>query len=185
MDWIKRLDKVTQSIHEEFSQLNESELNTKPGPNSWSIAQVIDHLMVINSSYFPMLDDLRAGRYKAPFTSKIGFLVNMFGNLILKSTLPENKKKVKTFPIWEPSQSEISADVIERFRIHQDELKHEIQASNDWVKNGAVIHSPANRNVVYKLETAFEIIVTHEERHLQQAREILNQVRDYSSQARD
>lgn len=42
----------------------------------------------------------------------------------------------------------------------------------DLIQQGAIISSPANRNIVYTLETAFDIIVAHEQRHLEQAREI-------------
>ena len=38
---------------------------------------------------------------------------------------------------------------------------------------GVVISSPANKNIVYKLETALDIITTHEKRHFEQARRIL------------
>jgi hypothetical protein len=41
------------------------------------------------------------------------------------------------------------------------------------VENGTIISSPANKNIEYKLETAFDIIVAHEKRHLEQAREVL------------
>jgi hypothetical protein len=41
------------------------------------------------------------------------------------------------------------------------------------VDKGTIISSPANKIIVYKLEIAFDIIVAHEKRHLEQAREVL------------
>ena len=38
----------------------------------------------------------------------------------------------------------------------------------------------ANKNIVYKLETAFDIIVTHEERHFEQAKEVWAKSNSYS-----
>jgi hypothetical protein len=57
-------------------------------------------------------------------------------------------------------------------KTHQAELKSLIENSTDLVNRGEVISSPANKMIVYKLETAFEIIVTHELRHLEQAKEM-------------
>jgi hypothetical protein len=45
--------------------------------------------------------------------------------------------------------------------------------SQDLVDKGTIISSPANKIIVYKLEIAFDIIVAHEKRHLEQAREVL------------
>ena len=84
---------------------------------------------------------------------------------------------MKTFPIWEPSKSEISDDILERFINHQSELKELIKNSEDLLARRSVICSPANKNIVYKLETAFDIIVTHEQRHFEQAKEVLIELR--------
>jgi hypothetical protein len=40
------------------------------------------------------------------------------------------------------------------------------------VQAETVISSPANRFIVYKIGRAFDIIVAHEERHLNQAKEV-------------
>jgi len=47
-----------------------------------------------------------------------------------------------------------------------------IENSKDLVEKGTVISSPANKNIVYKLEKAFEILLTHERRHFEQSKEI-------------
>jgi hypothetical protein len=106
--------------------------------------------------------------------------VRFFGKVVLDAVKPEQKKKTKTFPIWEPSPSNIAGDILDRFKVHQDELKAQITASEDLLKNGVIISSPANRNIVYRLETAFDIIVTHEYRHLEHADAVLNLLREQS-----
>lgn len=174
MNWLTEIDKLTHLFSGKFSGLNEEELNWKPNPNAWSIAQHIEHLIVINQTYFSVLAELKSGQYKLPFTAKFGFLVRFFGNVVLNAVKPEQRKKTRTFPIWEPPSSKIAGDILDRFKVHQEELKAQIVASEDLLKNGAVISSPANRNIVYRLETAFDIIVTHEYRHLEHASTVLN-----------
>lgn len=172
MIWIEKIDKLTNQFLQEFSSLNEEELNWKPDPKSWSVAQHLDHLIVINQTYFPIIAALKAGQYSLPFWGRFRFSVNFFGAAVLNAVKPEQPKKTKTFPIWEPASSNISGDILERFRAHQTELKNQIVSSEMLLNNGAVIASPANRMIVYRLETAFDIIVAHEERHLNHARAV-------------
>ena len=65
------------------------------------------------------------------------------------------------------------AFILKRFIEHQEKLKQKILDSEDLLEQNAVISSPANPKIVYKLDAAFKIILAHEERHLQQAKKIL------------
>lgn len=176
MNWLTEIDRLTLLFSSEFSGLNEDELNWKPDANSWSIAQHLDHLIVINQTYFPIFAALKSGEYTPPFWGKLGFLVNFFGAAVLNAVKPEQKKKVKTFTIWEPSASSLSGDILEQFSAHQTALKNQIVASESLLQQGVIISSPANRIIVYRLETAFDIIVAHEQRHLEHAIGVLNRL---------
>jgi hypothetical protein len=174
MNWITELDKISKDVELLFSNLTTLELNWQPNPQTWSISQNLEHLIVVNETYFPVLSALKNGTYKKPFLANFGFMVSFFGKTVLNAVQPDRKKKMKTFPIWEPRQSEVKSDILLRFKHHQEELRHIIKDADDLLKQGAIVSSPANKNIVYKLETAFDIIVTHEQRHLEQAKEILN-----------
>ena len=174
--WTTRLDSNTAAFKNTFGNLSETQLNWKPDPQSWSIAQNIDHLIVINKTYYPVVQSVRDGTYKVPFTGKFGFMVNFMSSVLLKAVQPDRKKKMKTFPVWEPSSSNIPGDILERFEKHQEEFKQLIIKSQDLLEKESLISSPANRNIVYKLETAFDIIVIHEQRHFEQAREVLQKL---------
>lgn len=168
-DWIAQIDIVTAGFSTITKALSTQELNQKPNANAWSIAQIMDHLITINNTYFPILKLLHEGNYKSPLIGRISFIPKFIGKEILKSVQPAQAKKIKTFSIWEPQQSEIIEDIFQKFEEHQERLKHQISASHELLKTNPVISSPANKNIVYRLATAFEIIVTHEQRHLAQA----------------
>lgn len=172
-NWTTKLDNITEQSIAQFGRLTNEQLNWKPNPNTWSIAQNLDHLIVVNETYYPVLTALKEGKYSTPFIAKIGFMVSFLGKTVLKAVQPDRQKKMKTFPIWEPSVSQIEDDVLKRFENHQKELKQKIEDAKELVDKGTIISSPANRNIVYKLETAFDIIVSHEQRHLEQAKEVL------------
>lgn len=176
--WTDQIDNTTNHFVKNFGSLSEEQLNWKPNAASWSIAQNIDHLIVINETYFPVLADLRSGRFNPPFIAKFGFIVTFLGKTILNASAADRKKKIKTFPLWEPSVSHIPDNIVERFSEHQNELKKEIESSSYLIKKkGVIISSPANKNIVYKLEIAFDIIAVHELRHLEQANGVLGLLR--------
>ena len=83
-EFLNRLDEITLKFKTEFGQLNEAEIYHKLNAATWSIAQNLEHLILINQSYFPMIDRLRDKSHKKPFTARFGFLVNFFGKTILK-----------------------------------------------------------------------------------------------------
>ena len=173
LNWINEIDKLTSSFKNNFDHLSNEQLNWQPNPSIWSIAQNMEHLIAVNKTYFPVLEQLRNGKYKPPFISKFGFVVSFLGKTVLNAVNPDRRKKMKTFPIWEPQTSETCKNILRRFENHQNELKQKIEEANEFIEKGIIICSPASRNIVYKLETAFDIIVTHEQRHLEQSKEIL------------
>jgi DinB superfamily len=176
-DWTLQLDKITEQFVTNFGSLSAEQLNWKPNSQTWSIAQNIDHLIVVNETYYPVLASLKEGTYKTPFIAKLDFIVSFLGNTVLNAVKPDRKKKMKTFPVWEPTATQVKGDILQRFEKHQKELKQQIETSKELVEKGTIISSPANRNIVYKLETAFDIIASHEQRHYEQAKEVLQLIK--------
>lgn len=175
-NWIRRMNAVTEKVVAEFGELSEEELNRKPNEATWSIAENLQHLIQVNESYYPIIKRVRDGELKVGFLGKFKFMRNFFGKMILGSVEPERRKKIKTFPIWQPTSSGIQEGIVARFSAHQEHYEQFIDSCQDLIEKGQVIHSPANENIVYTLEQAFEIIVTHEERHLNQALEAKSQI---------
>jgi hypothetical protein len=172
--WSAKINTITEDFINTFGTLNFEQLNFKPDDNNWSIAQIINHLIITNETYYPIVDELQNGNYKIPFIGKVKILVDFFGNLVLKTVQPDTKRKVKTFNIWKPPSSNIPGDILEKFKNHHSELIKVISKCGNLLDKKTVISSPANKNIVYKLETAFDIIVAHEQRHYLQAKKLLS-----------
>lgn len=171
-NWNKRIDHVTREVQSTFGALSEAHLNHKPDTKTWSVAENLEHLILVNESYYPLIDSVRKGELSLGWSSKLGFLRNMFAKMILGSVEPTRKRKMKTFPIWTPAATSTTPQAVIRFVEHQKQLQAFISSCNDLLEKDQVICSPANQNISYTLAQAFEIIVTHEERHLNQAQEV-------------
>jgi len=167
--WLQRLDAVTKHVEDEFASLTHEQLNWKLSFSEWSIAEVLEHLNLVNASYEKVLSDAASGKSDMGFTGKIGFIVTFLGDMIYKSVEPTRASRTKTFPVWEPVKSDVPKDVITDFKKLQEAIKKLISDNKSLLEKDVVIPSPANRYIVYKLRKAVEIIVSHEERHLKQA----------------
>ncbi|MBX3043317.1 MAG: DinB family protein [Candidatus Kapabacteria bacterium] len=175
--WSEKAEAMTDKYISEFGSLSLIELNFKRNSKEWSIGQIIDHLIVINSSYFPIFDDLLTGKYKTPFIGNINFIVDYLGNMILRSVSPDRAKKGKTFLIWEPTKSSLDNSIFEKFKLAQSRLYQYIVSLEKLSAENTVISSPASNLVVYKLPVALDIILLHEERHFNQALEIKDEMK--------
>ncbi len=173
LDWQARLQNVTKAFMVEYGSLTEKDLNWKPSESVWSIAQVMEHIITTNQSYFPIFDLVGKNKFSTPLMGKIPLIPSFMGKMILSYVQPDMKKKSKTMPIWEPSYSVISVEIFGRFQSHQEEFIQWILALEGYLEKNLIIHSPASKNIVYSLDDGIEIMVTHEERHLNQAREVM------------
>lgn len=171
--WINKLHEISDEVNQTFGDVAREKLYLRPNSESWSIAENLDHLIRVNSSYFPIFQKLEAGTFRGAFIGKVSLFPKLLGNAIYKSVSDGGEKKVKTFPLWEPSINEKEGDILFEFQKHQQELKNWIRRMEPFVERKLIIHSPVNRLIVYSLEKAFDIIVSHEKRHVYQARRVL------------
>ena len=172
-NWHTEIDKTTKNFISNFGGLDLKQLNWKPNTKSWSIAQVVDHLLKTNESYFIIPDKMKSEDFKPSLLSKTNFFPKFFGKLILKGVDPNTKRKVKTGGVFEPAQSNLQPDIIEKFNSSQKQLHEFLDNNAEDIKNRKVIPSPLNKHIVYHFDTVIDIIVNHQKRHFNQAMRVL------------
>lgn len=168
--WEARIAELSSSFKESFGHLSQEELERKP-ENGWSIADNLRHLIRINESYYPIFEQLKNNQLKLSLFGK--WMHGLFGKMILKSVNPDRKKKIKTFALWEPVAVEKEGTTLDAFLSHQESFALELESLVSYIDEDPVIHSPANNTICYSLTMAIDIILTHEERHFNQAKELL------------
>lgn len=168
---IQRLKAVNEEVKTHFSTCSVEELNWKPDSNRWSIAECLEHLMVINKLYFKSLQKV-LDNSPTTFWERIPGLPNLFANLLLKATNPENRRKMKTAPLFEPKQSEFDKSIIDTFLTHNEKLIDLFERLKHRDPS-ITITSPAAFFITMPLGKAMLLLTMHEERHLLQAKEVL------------
>jgi hypothetical protein len=171
-NYIASFQKSSKSFQNTFGALTNDHLNQKPDAGSWSIAQIMEHLILTNESYYPVFERVKSGKNKVPWIGNISMIPKALGNMIADSLKPETKRKTRTFKMWEP-QSSLVLDILNRFEKHHLSLIQELRLIEPYFDKGVIISSPANKYVVYTLDKAIEIMIVHEQRHYQQACEVL------------
>ncbi|MBS9525091.1 DinB family protein [Litoribacter alkaliphilus] len=171
-EWVAEIDRITAKFEREFAEMSLEQIYWKPHPEVWSIGENIQHLIQLNSSYFPMFQELKDGKYQKPWSGNFSFIYNLIGNSIYKSVSDGRKKKIKTFASWEPKIGGTHQDIVQKFTKHQQELKSWITKLAPQFGKNVVINSPINKLLPYTLDKAMDIIVAHEDRHFQQALEV-------------
>ena len=156
-------------VKKEFSNMSLEQLNWKPSPESWSVGQCLDHLIVTDCLYFPTFKRIAENKYNMTSWQRWNPLSGLFGK-ILVSQLQENaKRKVNTAKIFSPSASQIDAGIMERFHKHLDSLLEYIGAFHNTELDRIIIASPASKFITYSLRNAVTLLVQHEHRHINQA----------------
>jgi hypothetical protein len=166
------LDTLSDEVRTAFGALTPEQLNWTPSEKSWSVAQCLEHLIVINSLYFPVFEKLRSPDVRPTFLERYSPFSGFFGRFLIKAMSPENPKKMKTSKKAYPTASAIDGDIVDRFVAHNRELADQIGMISPDVELKTIITSPLAGFVTYSLDDCLTMLVVHERRHLLQAKRV-------------
>jgi hypothetical protein len=163
---------VTAEVESRFSNLSTEQLNWKPNESEWSVAQCLEHLIVSNAGYFPIVERITRGEHRPSLKERLPLLPRLFGAVVLRAVQPQTKQKLKARINFQPSRSEIGPDIVTKFQGQQQELIDHMNRTKDLDLKDTIITSPVLSIATYSLLDAYRIIVAHEQRHLAQARRV-------------
>ena len=166
------IDAVSRDAEATFGDLTAPQLNWKPAPHRWSVAQCFDHLIRINSQ---MLDGM--ARALDPATPKalvqrLPGLPRVFGRVMIRSLSPATTRKLIAPASSSPSTSDLGGDIIVRFVGTQVAMRERLRSFEHDAIAVTTMVSPFVSVVAYSVLDACRIIVAHERRHFEQARHV-------------
>ena len=156
----------------EFGKLGKDQLNWKPAPDRWSVAQCFDHLITTNVAYFPILESIAKGEKRTSLVERLPILPKLWAKLFIKSLDPKAARKLKAPAPFQPSASDLDDSIIDDFVEHQRIVADSMDKTKQLNLDRVVITSPAAAVITYSLMDAFRILVIHEQRHFQQAKRV-------------
>lgn len=175
VDALKMLEK--QAVGE-FSRLNATQINAKPGPKEWSVGECLAHIIKTNESYYPVIDRILEGKYKPGIWARISPFSKKFGRMLLNITHPHNTKKSSSPAAFDvgasetPDRSAVPAEIVKHFQEHMRQLQDKIGRMKEAEIPQTMISSPASWFITYTMHEALQVLVFHTDRHIQQAKRV-------------
>lgn len=174
----QRLDRLTAQA-EQYRSLSPDVLSRSPGPGKWNLIQIYVHLNLAYEAYHDKIDQLLA-RLPDTDTAHPIALKGLSG-FFIRSISPRDGKrkwKVKTLPRYRPKAiaplSDSQKEVFDTYFQYQTHLKAAILASTHKDCRKGRLVSGIGPIVRFRLPECFEFILTHAERHMIQAEEVIS-----------
>lgn len=166
---LEELQSITYSnlnTAQSFISLPSHVLNGKPSPSAWSILECLEHLNRYSSFYLPAVERhlIKNKDKKAP-----AFKSGIIGNYLVKMVIPGHSKKMKTFSEMDPAGSHLCNEVLEVFIQNQHQLLKQLDRSKNKDLNATGIAVTFTNLIKLKLGDALRFMVYHNQRHIQQA----------------
>jgi DinB superfamily len=155
-----------------FGHLNERQLNWRPDATRWSVAQCFDHLLNTNREMFQAIDAAIIGTQPPTIWQRLPVLPRIFGRMMIKSQMPQSKRKFTAPAKAVPALSAFDSRLIDRFVTYQHEAAARMRSLDENDVARIVMVSPFVSFITYSVLDGCRLIVTHQRRHFEQARSV-------------
>lgn len=167
-------EKVGSEARHLVSDLTYEQLNWKPAPDSWSIAQCLDHLAVTSEKFDQdFAKAIARGWEKRRASGAVPYRPTILGGWLVKQLSPEAKRKMPAPKVFRPAEGSAIKAPLERFLLQQEKFLGFANDARGINYNKTRLRSPVTPLMRYSLADAFVMTVVHGQRHLAQARRVL------------
>jgi len=169
-DVVSRSQRVETRIRELAGKLTARQLNWKPAPDRWSVAQCFHHVHTVSRLYLANIDPVyataRAADPHGPFRP------GPLGSRFAASLGADAKRKLPAPATFAPSASEIPDTVVGDLIAQQSELRAMYERVRGLDLTRTKVASPVSRLIRFRLGDILMLLANHQERHLQQAERV-------------
>lgn len=171
---ISDTQEIVTVVVDTFSTLDKVQLTKRPSPNQWSILECIEHMNIANAHYISQFDvKLPAAK---PTMNANKFKPGLMGNYFVKMIKPKSDgvipSPMKTMKKFIP-ELKVNDDTIKNFLADQEGIIKALELSKQLDLNKIKITSAIGPIVTFKLGDAFRFIIGHNQRHIIQAKRVL------------
>jgi hypothetical protein len=153
-------DDAARQAQDSFGRLTAAQLNWRPDPARWSVAQCLEHLVSANQQMQQAAQDALAGTARRNLWTRLPVWPRLMGRMLIRSQAPQATRKFKAPSVAQPSSSAIPADIVHRFADQHRAI-------------GVIMTSPFVRVVTYSVLDGCRLMIAHDHRHLQQAARVV------------
>lgn len=172
------IERTRQNLNqaEELKYRKDNEIKYKPTPETWSVLECIEHLNLYGNFYLPEIDKKIKAAQKS---DEVIFHSGLLGNYFAKMMLPREKlNKMKTFKNKNPNGSQLKKSTLFIFIDQQHRMLDLLQSARSVNLNKTKTSISISKWIKLKLGDTLRVVIYHNQRHLQQAKRVLNKLED-------
>ena len=171
-DYQQQFERIQKGAEELIVGLSPYGFNWHHTPGAWSIAECLDHLIVVGNLLIPRIDEaIRAAR-EQNLLGAGPFRYGVRGLLFIRAQEPPVRRRIRTFPDYVPPTTRVTEDIQREFMALQDRLIERVKSADGLDLSKMLIRSPAVSWLRFNTAVWFAATAAHERRHLWQARRI-------------
>ena len=170
--YLDQLLSIRQEVPGLVARLSADQFGRPPGPKRWSMAQCFDHMNATASAFVPAIDTAMADARARGLTGSGPFAYSLFERLFLRFTEPPPMLRFPAPRVLLPAPGKPMAAILDEFMEWQHRLDDRLRQADGLDLCRARARSPAFPLLVWSLGSLFAITLSHERRHLWQARQI-------------
>jgi DinB superfamily len=150
--------------------LSDEQFMWRPGVDSWSIAECLDHLNATARVYLPALDEGIADAIRRGVYGEGPFKYNWFGRLSVRFIDAPLRLKAPEDVL--PGTGRTRREILNAFRAYQVQYIDRLRQANGVDLARARVRMPVSSWLRIPLGSGFELMIVHSRRHLAQARRV-------------
>jgi hypothetical protein len=166
----QQLRQATQELELLLAIRKDSELLTRLGPNSWSVAECLDHLTQTTRTFLPAIEAAMAAAPKLKIDRRLrtGILPSLF----IRHLNPPYRIRFKVLPQLAPHSPDAST-ALASFIESQSQLLMILNSAAGLAIDKVRIKSPVYGRISYNIYGALRMLAAHQRRHIWQISQIL------------
>lgn len=149
---------------------SDEDLTRRVNPDSWSVAECLDHLAQTSRAFLPVISDAVATAPK--LTTDRALRTGTLARLFIRNLEPPYHRRLKVLPQLTPRHTDFKSAWSE-FNETQTEFSKTVRSAIGLALDKVKIKSPVYARVSYNVYGAFCLLTAHQRRHLWQIEQIL------------
>ena len=173
---LERSNRIESFVRESVAQIGD-QINHKENPDKWSFVEVVEHLNLVYDVYLENFEKALQGLRQLESGEDQKLQTSIMGRLSIWSQRPKNKKrrfKMKTFDFFQPEVD--GKKVLDAFYANKERFSSVIKDARLKDTRGVKVPTALGQRVKFYVPECIDFVITHEERHIVQMEEVLEQI---------
>lgn len=163
--WLEELWANEAQVRKLADSVGEEAFVKAPAPGAWSVAECIDHLVITARQFLPLWDQALAASRPGKGEAKYAWWERQLAAFLE----PPYRMKAKTTAGFVPKAQHSKDEVIELYFASHELVKQRAEILRERDIAEITITSPFASWMKYNVAFSFDLLLTHERRHLWQA----------------